>query len=1405
MLQYTLVACVLAVMIVGTYAPPPPIPSPSPSPSPAPTPPPPPSPTPSPPPPSTSTTDCNNSKDCDSGTYCNTDNECKSCDICAYFEDEITHRRCVDACLAPPTGGGGGPGRDSPEDIQSMQCTSTLECGVGYYCDKTLEQCTNCTSCTSEINDLPCPVVCESQGSCQAYENCNPGSTFCSDYRQCMSCDLCGTSETFAFDIFSLPCRDLRVCSTEYTACNTTQDCTTGRAYCGINAALSPAPTCIPCTECGSNASINDTSSVPCTQLCDVCQRANLTTISGHLDLEAFALTDDELTCILNRADFPTLQVTTLRLRFNQLSVMPNVSALTNLEDLMLSNNEITSVPSSTVWPSQLTSLSINNNNLTRLERQDWPSTLQVLNMHSNLLTSLGNQTWPDSLAMLSVSRNRLTTIVNQTWPASLQRIELLSNYLVSIDSVTWPDTIQHLDLSYNYIPTIANRTWPSSLQALLLSNNLLQHPPYSLTGALPASLVVLELQTNQISSLDDFRCPPGLLELDLSENSISTIDAVGFADTIENLFLSSNSLTDVQSVFWPTNLLELTLESNDITAVPTTWPMNLNTLNLAGNAITSIDGQAWPTKLVELNLSDNQLTSIANQTWPERLRTLYLGSNLITTPIDSATEFPGSVEVLQLHNNRIPSIDMSPLPIALYTFTCYENELTEVPSNMDLFTDITSLDLSINKITNVTGAQTWPPYLEKLILDNNLLDHPTHANFSSLPITVTSISIDFNPWESWSSSAYTMQTGDPVFTALLETLPCALSGFSMLSSPLPWNCSVELASPTSTELILGTDAAMLFYGNTSSCVLDNATETMDSAYFWTCGLTQEGESLVQATDAFRSYVFELTNDKYVRFYQVALPVCGLAVFAFLGVDFIHKRSIRKLDYVVAVLIFISAFDIASDWAFYTIEISSSGFEDAYNCVESPPSYACNVSDTFYSCVDFGDLHSPCGEGKANQLENPQNECECEGFYCLDHTDIASACDLFIFGADVMDLRMDLSCDDFNGLDTYAPTTCGYVTEVNPAANGTNECECMGHTCIISSQTSCRGLSGGNYNALRYSCFGSVMVASVIFFLSWRLKLRTALKHGSAKITPLDEIATPQQKMTSSSSTHSLPVERSIQVLVAGSEVSTFKSSDVPRKSSQTPRPGSDADQDLDLEDAKKLLDLEAEHNAGTNVEVLLTVLGLFLEDVSQFVFQIIYVSVLGVTDNQVVLATLISTIAAMVVTSVFLANRDKTILIRYGGIFGKIFVWLFSFGGCITRSAAKYRRRLAKKKQLRLEQEQRRDSLHTYASNLREAAIAVSQDGSSTTTKFLSVNPTTIIRTPHNSSGVPSAWAPDTDAKTTAMSDSAEPSKASPVPDVPRTTRLGRAWKAFKQSLEDFFDFVGGAVALAIMGLELV
>jgi Leucine-rich repeat (LRR) protein len=167
-------------------------------------------------------------------------------------------------------------------------------------------------------------------------------------------------------------------------------------------------------------------------------------------------------------------------------------------------------------------------------------------------------------------------------------------------------------------------------------------------------------------------------------------------------------------------NLWELELGGNKFKNVTCLAGLsNVKDLHLANNIIDTVKPLATLLKLTDLQLSGNRLTNVSLNTFVN-LKYLHLDDNSIRTieGLDALVQ----LEWLLFKNNQISEINMNFAPLVR----------------------LQKLDLSMNKISNVTSLRTLPN-LPELKLRVILTGNPIHqAHILSLREELMNVMIDF-------------------------------------------------------------------------------------------------------------------------------------------------------------------------------------------------------------------------------------------------------------------------------------------------------------------------------------------------------------------------------------------------------------------------------------------------------------------------------------------------------------------------------------------------------------------------------------------------------------------------------------------------------------------------------------
>ena len=361
-----------------------------------------------------------------------------------------------------------------------------------------------------------------------------------------------------------------------------------------------------------------------------------------------------------------------------------------------------------------------------------------------------------DNLMHLNVSRNEIGSTFDlalSTRPNCLENISLLDlsqNEITSLEAGSLPSLsgLSELRINDNFIRFISPDFFAnSSLQTLDMSNNQINHLPPHLLTTLP--LRSLFLGNNTLSSLpiDAFtgqkqlerlslrgnlltgvQLKPelatdllSLLHLDLSANMLETLDPAFLAalPSLQVLKVSENQLSSLQM---PPSLFQLT------------------ELNMSGNQLIKVEARSLVglEALTHLNLANNQLQSIHSATFrnASSILVLDLSSNKLQE-VPESLKYLTNLQTLDIGKNFISNIMDSPLTVmeGLWRLQIHGNQIRNISHSVfsNLHT-LQILDMSANQIENIDrGAFDQNKLLRAIRLDGNLVQE-IEGIFTHLP-----------------------------------------------------------------------------------------------------------------------------------------------------------------------------------------------------------------------------------------------------------------------------------------------------------------------------------------------------------------------------------------------------------------------------------------------------------------------------------------------------------------------------------------------------------------------------------------------------------------------------------------------------------------------------------------------
>jgi Leucine-rich repeat (LRR) protein len=245
------------------------------------------------------------------------------------------------------------------------------------------------------------------------------------------------------------------------------------------------------------------------------------------------------------------------------------------------------------------------------------------------------------------------------------------------------------VEVTGNKVEFFGNLDNISSLKCF--NSNMVEYFVSNLT-----SLQTLNLQSNQITTINGLDTLTSLQTLTLQSNQITTINGLDNLTSLQTLDLSSNQITTIEGLESLTSLQNLYLSSNQITTIQGLDSLILlNILSINSNQITTINGLDFLTSLEYLNLASNQISTIEGLDSLTSLRYLYLGSNQITT-IEGLDSLILLID-LSLDSNQISTIEGLDSLILLRRLYLNSNQITTIQ-----FNNLNSW--AVNAITNVAN-----------------------------------------------------------------------------------------------------------------------------------------------------------------------------------------------------------------------------------------------------------------------------------------------------------------------------------------------------------------------------------------------------------------------------------------------------------------------------------------------------------------------------------------------------------------------------------------------------------------------------------------------------------------------------------------------------------------------------
>jgi Leucine-rich repeat (LRR) protein len=419
--------------------------------------------------------------------------------------------------------------------------------------------------------------------------------------------------------------------------------------------------------------------------------------------------------------------------------VPSEISVLTALTALDISENRVKVLPGSLIACSQLIKLRASKNEIDQLDDMSLYQSLLSIDISHNSIKSL-----PTSLFSLPVIQNidagfnKLKGVPKQiSCCSTMAHLILCKNTLTSLPD-TWHQCVNlvHLDIADNKIKRLPySLGFAPLLKQFLYNNNPLESPPLEVLQAGSSEVTLRYLYRMQTAlqtlSLDasgfgfvsvhsDIFILSQLLELNLANNELAHLPSeISLMTELKLLILSSNAFNVVPPVLTTLeDLTELDLSGNFLVKLPAQlgFLRKLRTLNVEGN----------PLKEPPLEVARRGMQAIIK--FLKALGALPLTSAAVLTH-QCLRKFP--VAVLELGErcteidfssnnlNALPSKFGNMLP-ALKALNFSYNQITQLPQSIECLSKLQVLNMTANALLAIPDVIARCTCLRRLLLSNN-------------------------------------------------------------------------------------------------------------------------------------------------------------------------------------------------------------------------------------------------------------------------------------------------------------------------------------------------------------------------------------------------------------------------------------------------------------------------------------------------------------------------------------------------------------------------------------------------------------------------------------------------------------------------------------------------------------
>ncbi|GFH49812.1 hypothetical protein CTEN210_06288 [Chaetoceros tenuissimus] len=354
----------------------------------------------------------------------------------------------------------------------------------------------------------------------------------------------------------------------------------------------------------------------------------------------------------------------------NQLHFVDAVFSCSELETLLLRNNQLSSFPLQVKLLRKLRLIDLSENNLVEVS-------IEVLEL--------------PALAQLLLDDNLF-----QRFQSSITN-KFVTGDLKDFQEVKDPYTGENV---------FFNRERGVALKSMPKNSNGEKSTVYNLQKSIKSQLLCLSLSGNNLREIP-VECMVELEDVNLSNNELTSIKEVLKLPKLKKLNLSKNSLCEIKNEFQSCRLESVDLSENKFKAFPLSLlklSKTISFLNLEGNSITSIpDDVGFMQKLQSLNLRGNNLD--------ESLTTRDTPTVLWQLRESALTKKNGDVpksKHLEDEINFNEAVDeaLEAKELCLRNFTLLDQQNFEISSSLE------RIDLSFNLYVDKFA---WPKALHRL------------------------------------------------------------------------------------------------------------------------------------------------------------------------------------------------------------------------------------------------------------------------------------------------------------------------------------------------------------------------------------------------------------------------------------------------------------------------------------------------------------------------------------------------------------------------------------------------------------------------------------------------------------------------------------------------------------------